>query len=302
MEFGSISPEAVSAIDHRLADDGESVARVLKGSPAVNGCKFHVGCGKWGEKQWLGHLYAPNALERDLLSEYAGHFDAIELNASFYSIPTLAQCEKWKQKVDEAANDSFLFVPRVSRTISHIFRLNNCEASMETYLAGIAGLGPYLGPLFVQLSTNYGPKNFPVLRSFIEKLPSDHRFFLEIREEHWFSDAIERGRLFALLSEHQVGAVISDTSGRRDCVHMELTVPELFVRFTGHGGALRPVDFKRIDEWVDRIADWIALGLEKVYFFLNQQEQMDTPVLAGYLIDQLNARFQAGLRPIHWTS
>jgi uncharacterized protein YecE (DUF72 family) len=150
------------------------------------------------------------------------------------------------------------------------------------------------------LSTNYGPKNYSILEKFVEGLPSDHRFFVELRHDEWFSNLAERERIFELFSKHNVGWAFSETSGLRNLVHMELSTPELFLRFVGHGGALRDHDFARVDEWVDRISEWVDRGLEKVYFFIHQHDEQDSPVLASYVIDQLNRRFGAGLKRVEW--
>ncbi|RZK60223.1 MAG: DUF72 domain-containing protein [Pedobacter sp.] len=138
-----------------------------------------------------------------------------------------------------------------------------------------------------------------VLKDFFENdLPTDHKFFLEVRHPEWFSDATGRRLLFDLLAKHQVGSTISDASGRRDCLHMELPTPELFIRFIGNGGINKDSDRERIDRWIDRISNLVNQGLENVYFFVHQHEEEDTPVLASYAINQFNQRLGAGLREI----
>jgi uncharacterized protein YecE (DUF72 family) len=89
-----------------------------------------------------------------------------------------------------------------------------------------------------------------------------------------------------MLENQHTGFVIIDASGRRDCVHMRLATPEAFIRFVGNG--LHPSDYTRIDEWVQRIKSWIEQGIYKVYFFMHQHEELHSPELARYLIQQLN--------------
>mgnify|MGYP002336150891 CR=1 FL=1 len=81
-------------------------------------------------------------------------------------------------------------------------------------------------------------------------------------------------------------SVITDASCRRDCVHIELSTPYTFIRFVGNG--LHPADFSRIDAWADRLADWKNQGLNKIYFFLHQHDEKDTPILADYTIKKNN--------------
>ncbi len=300
MEFGRVDARAVSLIDHSLPANGESVKRVFPGKPAEVRCQFIVGCSKWGRKEWTGHLYPERAKERDFLEHYARYFDSIELNATFFSLPERDRMEKWLDQVKQSGNTDFLFVPRISRTISHIKRLRDCEEELAQFIHAVEGFGDHLGPMLLQLSDNFGPKYFEPLKNFVERLPKEHHFFIELRHPDFLSDVIERDRVFELLAKHNVGVAMSDTSGRRDCVHMELSTRELFVRFVGHGDFNRASDYVRVDEWVERILELIELGLEKVYFFVHLHDEVDTPRLAGYAIDQLNRRFGAGLRGVEW--
>ncbi|RZK43331.1 MAG: DUF72 domain-containing protein [Pedobacter sp.] len=272
MEFGRVDAGAVSLIDHSLPANGESIKRVFPGKPAQVGCQFMVGCSKWGRKEWTGHLYPQTAKERDFLKHYARYFDSIELNATFFSLPERDRMEKWLEQVKESGNVDFLFVPRISRTISHIKRLRECEAELSEFIHAVEGFGSHLGPMLLQLSDNFGPKYFEPLKDFVENLPKNHHFFFELRHPEWFSNVIDRGRVFELFANNNVGVAMSDTSGRRDCLHMELTTRELFVRFVGHGDFNRSSDYARVDEWVERISELIELGLEKVYFFVHLHE------------------------------
>ena len=95
-----------------------------------------------------------------------------------------------------------------------------------------------------------------------------------------------------------MGAIITDASGRRDAVHMELTIPELFVRFVGNGGRHLESDFKRIDIWIERIKIWMKQGLEKVIFFFHQYCDDESPIMAQYAIQQFNKHLGASLQEL----
>ena len=82
--------------------------------------------------------------------------------------------------------------------------------------------------------------------------------------------------------------VITDTSGRRDCVHMKLTAPVAFVRFVGNN--LHPTDFTRIDNWVDHIKTWIDKGLREIYFYIHNHDEINSPELCKYAIEQFNRK------------
>jgi uncharacterized protein YecE (DUF72 family) len=298
MDFGKVAANELGAVDFTLPADGKQTAVTLAGAKPIKDPAFYIGCAKWGRKEWLNMIYPQKTKEVNFLDEYVKHFNSIELNAVFYSIPNAELIRKWRIKAEENASNGFLFCPKFSRTISHIKRLKDAEVPTDLYLSSIHEFGQFLGPCFLQLGDNFGPKNFDVLENYIKHLPVDLEVFVELRHEDWFSDHAARAQLFEMLARYKKGAIITDASGRRDCVHMELTIPEIFIRFVGNGQEHKDSDFARIDDWVVRIKIWLDKGLEKVYFFLHQHDEKDTPILANYTIEQFNKHLGAKVAPI----
>jgi uncharacterized protein YecE (DUF72 family) len=290
MDFGKLPLAQLDSVDFTLPPDTELTQRVLQESKKPQVPQVYVGCAKWGRKEWVELIYPPKTKEAKFLEEYVKHFNSIELNAVFYQMPKVEQIQAWKEK---AAGRDFKFFPKVSRTISHIRRLSNAEDDTTKYLEGISAFGEHLGPCFLQLGDNFGPKNFTVLSNYLEHLPQDFDLFVEVRHPEWYSDPIARKEYFDLLNRVQKGSIITDASGRRDCVHMELATPNAFIRFVGNG--LHLTDYSRIDEWIDRLSDWRDKGLQSIYFFLHQHDEKDTPVLADYTIRKLNERLGINL-------
>ncbi|MGF1925568.1 MAG: DUF72 domain-containing protein [Bacteroidia bacterium] len=300
MEFGRVEPSEINKIDFTLPGDGEQTAITLGNLAKATKPKFYVGCAKWGRKEWVGLIYPEKTKEKDFLPAYVKHFNSIELNAVFYSIPKVDQISKWKAMAEENTDEDFMFCPKISRTITHIKRLNNAQAETDLYLNAITAFGKQLGPCFLQVSDNFGPKNLSALQSYLEKLPTDFKLFVEVRHPDWFKDATARKELFTMLAKLGKGAAITDASGRRDCLHMELTTPEAFIRFVGNGGDFLPSDKARVDDWVVRIKEWLESGLEKVYFFLHQHDEADTPLIADYTIEQFNKHLGSKLNRINF--
>lgn len=292
MDFGKIPENQLPQVDFTLPADPELTIKVLKESPKLKIPELYVGCAKWGRKEWVGLIYPPKTKEAKFLDEYVKHFNSIELNAVFYQMPKAEQIKTWKEKAAAEGKD-FKFFPKITRSISHIRRLKNAEDDTTQYLQSISEFGEYLGPCFLQLSDNFGPKSFDILKDYLEHLPKDFNLFVEVRHPEWYSDAAARKDFFDLLYQVKKGSVITDASGRRDCVHMELPTPHAFIRFVGNG--LHPTDYSRIDEWVDRLADWTSKGLQSIYFFLHQHDEKDTPILADYTIKKLNERLGSDL-------
>lgn len=298
MDFGQVEFELIAGVDFTLPPDTDLTKEVLSQAKKTAHPEIYIGCAKWGRKEWVGLIYPPKTREAKFLDEYVKHFNSIELNAVFYNMPKKDQVNIWREKA-ESVRDDFKFFPKFTRSISHIKRLKNAEDITSQYLENISEFGKTLGPAFLQLSDNFGPKNFEVLKTYLESLPTDFDVFVEVRHPDWFSDVAARKDLFELLRQLKKGAVITDASGRRDCVHMELPTPQAFIRFVGNGsdstGKLHPTDYSRIDEWVDRLADWQEQGLQSIYFFLHQHDEKDTPILADYTIKKMNEKLGSNL-------
>lgn len=299
MEFGKVADELVKQVDFTLPPDGAQTALTLNGKKAADP-RFYIGCAKWGRKEWVGMIYPPKTKETNFLDEYAKHFNSIEMNAIFYSMPKHDQVTKWKEKAAGNAENGFVFCPKFPQIISHLKRLKNAEEATDQYISGISEFGELLGPCFLQMGDNFGPHNMEVLESYLKSLPEDFKVFVELRHPDWFADPVIRKDLFKMLAELNKGAIITDASGRRDCLHMELTIPEIFIRFVGNGQGHGDSDFKRVDEWVVRIKSWLDRGLEKVYFFLHQHDERDTPVLANYTIKEFNKHLGSAVPEIEF--
>ena len=157
---------------------------------------------------------------------------------------------------------------------------------MDRFLNGIAGFGENLGPVFLMLHPGMGPKSLDTIETFIQSVPKEIKLFVELRHEGWFETPEASENVFSMLERNGAGAVITDVAGRRDCLHMRLTTTEAFIRFVGND--LHPSDYTRVDEWVQRIKAWMGEGLSRVYFFMHENTEVYSPVIAKYAVEQLN--------------
>jgi uncharacterized protein YecE (DUF72 family) len=281
MDFGKVTADGLEEINFALPPDKRETATLLsnqaKGNPRI-----FVGCAKWGRKDWIGKIYPKGTKEADFLSHYAKFFDTIELNATFYKLPTKSQTTAWKNKVGA----DFKFCPKVSEKISHTLKLKDAQALTDRFLEGISGFGKNLGPVFLMPHPSMGPKATDTIAQFVESVSKEIELFVELRHAHWFKDPEVFQQTFDIFESAKAGSVITDAAGRRDCVHMRLTTPNAFIRFVGNG--LHASDYSRVDEWVDRIKSWMDQGIEKVYFFMHQHDEIHSPELAKYVIQRIN--------------
>jgi uncharacterized protein YecE (DUF72 family) len=190
---------------------------------------------------------------------------------------------------------NFKFCPKFYQGITHMRRLKNTESLTSAFLESIEAFGDKLGPAFMQLHDNFGPKNFDTLVSYLQILPDDIDMFIEVRNKEWYEPE-HAEKLGAYLGERNIGWAISDTAGRRDCVHMHLPVPRAFIRFVGSN--LHPTDFSRTDAWAERVKSWMANGIDSVYYFIHQEDEVNAPELAAYTVNTFNEVCNLRLPPI----
>ncbi len=179
-----------------------------------------------------------------------------------------------------------MFCPKMYQGVTHRGALTNKQFQTDEFLKGILAFEKHLGPVFVQVSDTFSPNRKDDLFSYLKSLPTDLQFFLEVRHPDWFGKDAIREELFSFLKEIKMGAVITDTSGRRDCAHMHLTVPKAFIRYVGN--SLHPTDYTRVDEWIAKMKYWIEQGIDEIYFFMHMHDEAFSPELTVYLVDKLN--------------
>ncbi|CAF1467264.1 unnamed protein product [Adineta steineri] len=282
MEFGRVEESELDSVDFSLPQEPSFNNQILSGKKN-NNAKVYVGCAKWGRPEWVGKIYPPKTKEKDFLNHYVEHYNSIELNATHYKIYGANGIAKWKEK---AAGKDFLFCPKMYKGITHFGKLTGKDFILNEFLRGIVAFEEHLGAVFVQVSDAYSPKRKDELFQFSSLLPKDIQFFLEVRHPDWFKEPFS-SELFETLKQLNIGTVITDTAGRRDCAHMHLTLPKTFIRYVGN--SLHYTDYTRIDAWIERMKFWLNKGIDDIYFFMHMHNEATSPELTVYLVDKMNA-------------
>ena len=284
MQFGKVThPEK---IDFTLPPDHPATKKALMGQGIVgNNPELFVGCAKWNRAD-LKNFYPRGT--KDELQYYASQFNCIEFNASFYRIFPSEQFRKWKDKTPPG----FRFFPKVNQGISHLKRLLDAERLVDEYIHSVSFLEEKLGMAFLQLHQNFAPKSFDRVQQFINYWPKHVPLAVEFRHTDWYNDPAVAKELYALLATHNISNIITDTAGRRDLLHMRMTNSAAFIRYVG---ANHPSDYSRLDDWIERLIQWKEQGIQQVYFFIHQNLEQESPLLASYFIKKLNAAFQSKL-------
>lgn len=296
MLFGELKPAQLKGIEFKLPADpaiNKEVLRNGKSSPV----KVHLGCAKWGRTEWVGKIYPKGAKEKEFLKYYGQHYGSIELNATHYKIYDDITLEKWVEKVN---NPDFKFCPKAHRGMSFLKDSPTKAGVTNDYLKNIRAFGKQLGPVFITHDEKVkwdalGEKEF---FKYLESLPKDITFFIEERWPGFYSDKKLMDRYYAKLRELNIGAIITDTAGRQDVLHMQLTIPKAFVRFVGN--SLHPSDYPRIDNWAKRFKKWIDGGIEEIYFFMHMHDEGKSPELTQYVAKQFNKVCKLDLPPVEF--
>ena len=282
MEFGRVPETELDSVNFKLPAEPVMNKKILPGKK-ITDAKVYMGCAKWGRPEWVGKIYPLKTKEKDFLQHYVEHYNSIELNATHYKVYGANGIEKWKQKAD---GKDFMFCPKMYKGITHFGKLTGKDFITNEFLRGIMAFGEHLGPTFIQVSDAYSPNRKDELFEFLKSLPVDVQFFLEVRHPEWFSDEKVAKDLFETLHQLNIGAVITDTAGRRDCAHMHLTLPKTFIRYVGN--SLHHTDYTRIDDWVERMKYWLDNGMQELYFFMHMHDEATSPELTVYLVEKIN--------------
>lgn len=284
MKFGKVeNPELV---DFTLPKDHPDTKKILNEFKNQDSFEAYVGCAKWNRADLKG--FYPRGT-KDELTYYSSQFNSIELNATFYKMPDWQQVQTWKNKTP----DDFKFFPKITDLITHYRRLINVEEPIQNYCNAVSNFEEKLGMAFMQLHDNFKPKDFERLKTALEFFPPEIPLAVEVRNEEWFSDEKVSDEFHDLLQKLNMANIIVDTAGRRDMLHMRLTSPVAFIRYVGANHAS---DAERLEDWVERIKKWKKEGLQKLYFFVHQNLEVESPLLAAHFIENLNKELNLSLK------
>lgn len=218
---------------------------------------YYIGTSGWHYEHWRG-LFYPEKLEKTKwLWFYARHFDTVELNNTFYRLPSEAAVKTWR----DSSPENFTFAVKVSRFITHIKRLRNLGDSVDKFTSRIKILGGKLGPLLYQTPPNMH-RNNEVLESFVSALPQDMRHVFEFRHESWFNDTV-----YQILRKYNAGLCVFDMPDFT--CPLVATADFAYIRFHGSTGLYSSCySDDELAGWAGKLTG-LAQNLKAVYIYFN---------------------------------
>lgn len=219
--------------------------------------RCHIGTSGWVYPHWRGVLYPPGLPQSRWYARYAEEFDTVEINYSFYRLPSEAAFDHWR----EQAPQGFLYAVKANRFITHVKRLRDAAEPLTRFLERARRLDESLGPILWQLPPkwNADPER---LAAFAELLPADLTHAFEFRDPRWFVEPVRR-----ILESRNLAFCIFDMPGL-PCPTW-VTGAAVYVRFHGCGavyGGLYGPDALR--PWAANIRRWLSDG-RTVYVYFN---------------------------------
>jgi uncharacterized protein YecE (DUF72 family) len=208
---------------------------------------IRIGCSGWNYRDWRGAFYPDGLPARRWLEAYAEHFDTVEVNTTFYRLPSRDAVANWAAETPP----DFLFAVKASRYLTHIKRLTDLGQGVERFYERIEPLieAGKLGPVLWQLPGNF-KCDIERLSSALAQLPAGRHCF-EFRHPSWFNNDV-----YELLRRHGVALVIGDMPKRPFQTH-EITTDWTFVRFHyGTRGRRGNYSATELQEWARRIRAW----------------------------------------------
>lgn len=263
----SHSAASVGSMSDGSRDSGENAGSLLR-----------VGCAMWADRRWVGRYFPTDTPSGRELLAYSTWCTAVEGNTTFYGLPAAATVTRWAK--DAPADFRFMF--KLPRTITHDRRLHSAEPELSEFLERLSPLEGQADPFSIQLPASFEPGDLPVLASFLQQLPSDYQWAVEVRHQRFCDGGDDERRLNDLLAESGAERIIIDTRAvfagpcetpeEREAFERKPRVPvrpvaigqSPIVRYIGQtDGQANPTWWAK---WVPKIAQWLDEGRSPIVF------------------------------------
>lgn len=252
--------------------------------------RIWVGTSGWVYKQWAGNFYPKRWPKKAEFEYYTRHFPTVEINATFYRLPSLSMVRNWHAP----APDGFQFAVKGSRFLTHMKRLTDTGPGLRKYFERIIPLAEHTGPILWQLPPNFRKtdENHERLARFLQSLPAQYRHAVEFRHPSWMDEDT-----MSLLREQRVANVWISS------LHMpqNYTTTSDFVYLRFHGlkdGAYHDYTDDELEPWAKQLARVAKAGRDAFVYF-NNDLNTRAPLNAHALMARLGPLALPALAPMN---
>lgn len=217
--------------------------------------KIYIGTSGWSYKHWRGTFYPQQIKVKNHFSYYLQHFNTVEINNSFYRLPSEETFLNWKKIVP----DDFIYVIKANRFITHIKKLHDPAVTLAPFMDHVKLLGVKLGPVLFQLPP-FMKSNTALLEAFLEELPKNFRCVFEFRNPDWYKPEI-----YDLLKKHNCAFCIYELAGHIS--PSQITADFVYLRLHGPGNKYQgSYSDETLQSWADECLKWSETKDVFVYF------------------------------------
>ena len=223
--------------------------------------KIYIGTSGWHYKHWKGTFYSADIKESQQFEAYMKFFSTVEINNSFYRLPTPKTFENWKKVTPK----NFLFAVKAGRFLTHMKKLIVDKASIRKFITHAGKLEEKLGVVLFQLPPRW-KVNVERLKLFIEALPKGIRYTFEFREHSWYNPDV-----YSILRKHNCAFCIYELEYHLS--PMEVTADFVYIRLHGPGHKYQgSYSEETLKQWSERCKQWRNEGKDVFVYFDNDQE------------------------------
>lgn len=238
---------------------------------------LRLGAQGWNYDAWIGPFYPDRTRATDFLRVYSRAFDTVEVDSTFYAIPSSSTVKGWVSRVPRG----FQFALKLPQEITHERRLRHCTEIVAEFEERARELGDHLGPILIQMGPSLGPSEAGALDNFLGTLDSGLRYAVEFRDRGWITP-----ETVAMLRAHGIAMALTDARWvpRRLMLAMteQPTADFSYIRWMGPDREI--VDYSRvqvdrsaeIDAWV-RVLPGLQARVKSVYAYVNNHFSGHSP-------------------------
>jgi uncharacterized protein YecE (DUF72 family) len=234
-----------------------------------------IGTSGWVYKHWAESFYPDELKKADEFAFYATQFPTVEINATFYRLPTLKMVKGWRRK----APQGFLFAAKGSRFLTHMKKLRDVGDGLKTYIKRISPLEEHLGPILWQLPPNLH-KDLERLENFLKKLPKKLQHAVEFRDPSWIDE-----ETFSMLRKYNAAHVWLSSQVMPQ--NFTLTADFIYLRFHGlKNGAAHDYTKSELEPWAEQLVQNARTG-KPAFVYFNNDWNTRAPLNAKMLMEMV---------------
>jgi len=255
--------------------------------------QIRLGCSGWSYDDWVGRFYPPGTVPGQMLTYYIQNFDTVEINSTFYRIPSASLVRNWLRK----APPGFVYSLKMYQGVTHEREMRSVRKIYDQYMSAVMPLRPRLGCILIQMPQRFKAteSNYALLEDFLSLLHEDFEFAAEFRDRSWFNS-----RTFQLLENYNVAFCVVSQPQFKGLIPPEpvVTADHGYVRFHGlnykkwySGQGSERYDYlysrEELKEWKPKIEQMREQAERTVYVYFNNHPSGQAPTNAKMMMSIL---------------